>query len=118
MKLNEVIVDGTGSAGVVEFCWASVGLAGVANENEGAEGVDDGFPRPKPNDGFSVAGFSAVDDVNEKLGFGTSSLAGLANENAGAGVSSPCCDPADELALLLSGEGTTIAFNGDDERGL
>lgn len=88
----------------------------MANENEeGAEeGADDGFPSPKANDGFS-----AVDVVNEKLGFGAS-LAGLSNENArGAGVSSPCCDPpVDELALLLSGEGTTIAFNGDDERGL
>jgi hypothetical protein len=90
-------------------------LAGVANENEeGAEeGADDGFPSPKANDGFS-----AVDVVNEKLGFGAS-LAGLSNVIAAGGVSSPCCDPpVDELALLLSGEGTTIAFNGDDERGL
>lgn len=94
-------------------------MAGVAKENAGA-GADDGFPIPRPNDGFS-AGFSAgvcvvSADVNEKLGFAAS--AGLANENVGTGVlSSPCWDPAED-ALTLSGEGTTIAFRGEDERGL
>jgi hypothetical protein len=86
-------------------------LAGVANEKPDEAGAEDGFPIPKPSDGFSPVSAGAA---NEKLGFAAS--AGFANENAGAGVSS-LWDPAED-ALALSGEGTTIAFNGDDERGL
>lgn len=115
LKLNDV--DETGPAGVVESCVSAV-LAGVPKLKAEA-GVDvdagaDGFPRPKLN-GFAAGALSFGSLGVAKLNVGA---AGFAAETAGDADSLGCDPDAGELALLLSGEGTTMAFNGDEARGL
>lgn len=93
------------------------------NEGAAGTGLDEGFPRPKLKVDFGedAADCSALSadagGANENVGFATSeAVLGLANEKLGILVVEADCD-VDGLDLLLSGDGTTMAFSGEEARG-